>query len=134
MVSKRTVTLKLGFMQGRLVNSEKKNRIQYFPEKKWPIEFNIANKNKFKIMEWTINSENMFNNPLFNGNLSSVKKMIKKNKIKIPSVTCDYFMQEPFFKIDKKKVKNKIIDKLKKIIRNGNRIGIKYYIFEASHI
>jgi hypothetical protein len=74
-------------------------------------------------------SENMFNNPLFNGNLSSVKKMIKKYKIKIPSITCDYFMQEPFFKIDKKKIKNKIIDKLKKIIRNGNRIGIKYYIF-----
>jgi len=129
MASKRTVILKLGFMQGRLVNSEKKNRIQYFPEKNWSKEFSIANKNKFKIMEWTINSKNMFKNPLYNGNLSSVKKMIKKYKIKIPSVTCDYFMQEPFFKIDKKKDKNKIIDKLKKIIRNGNKIGIKYYIF-----
>jgi L-ribulose-5-phosphate 3-epimerase len=129
MDSKRTVILKLGFMQGRFVNSEKKNCIQYFPEKNWPKEFNIANKNNFKIMEWTINSDNMLKNPLYHGNLSSVKKMMKKYKIKIPSLTCDYFMQKPFFRIDKKKDKNKIIDKIKKIIRNGNRIGIKYYIF-----
>ena len=26
---------KIGFMQGRLVKSEKKNSIQYFPEKNW---------------------------------------------------------------------------------------------------
>lgn len=129
MDSKRTVILKLGFMQGRLINSEKKNRIQHFPEKNWAKEFNIANKNNFKIMEWTINSENMFKNPLYQGNLSSVKKMMKKYKIKIPSVTCDYFMQEPFFRIDKKKEKNKIIGNLKKIIINGNKIRIKYYIF-----
>jgi sugar phosphate isomerase/epimerase len=123
------VILKLGFMQGRLINSEKKNCIQYFPEKNWPIEFKIANKNNFKIMEWTINSENMIKNPLYNGNLSSVKKMMKKYKIEIPSVTCDYFMQKPFFKINEKKDKNKILHKLKKIIRNGNSIGVKYYIF-----
>jgi hexulose-6-phosphate isomerase len=38
-------------------------------------------------------------------------------------------MQEPFFKINKKKYKKQIIDKLKKIIINGNNIGIKYYVF-----
>jgi hexulose-6-phosphate isomerase len=120
---------KIGFMQGRLVNSEKKNFIQYFPAKNWLSEIKIANKNNFKIMEWTINSENISKNPIYNGDLLCLKKAIKKYKIKIPSLTCDYFMQEPFFKINKKKYKKQIIDKLKKIIINGNNIGIKYYVF-----
>lgn len=129
MDSKRAIVLNLGFMQGRLVNSEKINRIQYFPERKWRTEFIIANKNKFKIMEWTINSENMSGNPIYKGNLSSVKKMIKKYKIEIPSITYDYFMEKPFFKISEKKNKKKITESLKKIIINGKKIGIKYHIF-----
>lgn len=85
-------------MQGRLINSEKKNTIQYFPEKNWAKEFVIGNKNKFRIMEWTINYENLDKNPFFNGDLEIVKKMIKKFRISIPSITYDYFMQKPFFK------------------------------------
>jgi len=123
------MSFRIGFMQGRLVDSEKKNSIQYFPEKNWPIEFKIAEKINLKIIEWTINSENIKKNPLYNGNLNNVKKLIKKHKIKVPSITCDYFMQEPFFKKSKNKVKNKIINNLQKIIINGNKIGIKYYIF-----
>ena len=97
--------MKLGFMQGRLVNSEKKNFIQYFPDKNWPKEMRIANKIGFKIIEWTIDSDNIEKNPIFNGDLKNVKKFIKKYKIKIPSITLDYFMQKPFFK--KKNINNK---------------------------
>ena len=121
--------MKLGFMQGRLVNSEKKNFIQYFPDKNWPKEMRIANKIGFKIIEWTIDSDNIEKNPIFNGDLKNVKKFIKKYKIKIPSITLDYFMQKPFFK--KKNINNKdeILKVLKKIIINGNKIGIKYFVF-----
>ena len=83
---------KIGFMQGRLVDSEKKNSIQYFPEKKWPIEFRTAKKINLKIIEWTINNENIKKNPIYNGELSILKKMIKKYKIKVPSITNDYFI------------------------------------------
>ena len=55
--------------------------------------------------------------------------MIKKYGINIPSVTCDYFMQEPFFKKNKLKKKIEILNVLKKIIRNGNKLSIKYFIF-----
>ena len=96
---------KIGFMQGRLVNSEKKNTIQYFPEKNWLKELKIAKKINFKMMEWTINIENIDKNPLFNGDLKNLKKMIKDYKIRIPSITNDYFMQKPFFK--KKNIKKK---------------------------
>lgn len=116
-------------MQGRLINSEKKNTIQYFPEKNWAKEFVIGNKNKFRIMEWTINYENLDKNPFFNGDLEIVKKMIKKFRISIPSITYDYFMQKPFFKKKNFKIKFLIIKNLKKIIKNGNKLGVKYHIF-----
>ncbi len=120
---------KLGFMQGRLIESEKKKSIQYFPDKNWPLEFIIAKKNKFKIMEWTINIENLEKNPLYNGDLKGLNKMIKKYEMEIPSITNDYFMQKPFFKKKNLGIRDKILEKLKKIILNGNKIGIKYHIF-----
>ncbi len=119
---------RLGFMQGRLVNSEKKNSIQCFPAKNWAEELKIAKKLNFKIMEWTINDENIKHNPLFNGKIKYLKKLVKKNKIKIPSITLDYFMQRPFFKIKKKTEKEKVINNLKKIIINGNKLNIKYFV------
>ena len=115
-------------MQGRLVNSEKKNSIQYFPAKNWDKELKIAKKLNFKIMEWTINNENIKHNPLFNGQIKNVKKLMKKNKIKIPSITLDYFMQRPFFKIKRKIEKEIVINNLKRIITNGNKLNIKYFI------
>ena len=124
-----TIKNKIGFMQGRLIKSEKKGSIQYFPDKNWKEEFKIANEINFKIMEWTVNNENIRKNPIFNGELNYLKKLIKKYKLKVPSITNDYFMQKPFFKkkyFDKKK---KIIKNLEKIILNGNKIGIKYHIF-----
>ena len=49
--------LKLGFMQGRLINSEKKY-YTIFSFKNWSKEFKIARKINLRIMEWTINNEN----------------------------------------------------------------------------
>ena len=54
----------LGFMQGRLVNSPY-NKIQCFPEKEWKKEMMLANKNDFKLMEWTVNNVNIKKNPIF---------------------------------------------------------------------
>ena len=48
----------LGLMQGRLVKSEKKKRIQYFPAKNWKKEIDLMNDVKINILEWTINREN----------------------------------------------------------------------------
>ena len=115
---------KLGFMQGRLLDSEKKNAIQYFPDKNWTSEFKLAKKNKFKIIEWTVNKENLKKNPIYNGELDQLIKLMKEYNIKIPSITNYYFRQKPFFKKKNLKEKKKIIQKLEKIILNGNQIGI----------
>ena len=98
--------INIGFMQGRLIPSEKKGRIQYFPAKNWEKEIKLAKKNKFNLMEWTIDYDNIKKNPLFNKNLFKKFLDVKKRyKIKIPSVTCDFFMQMPFFKLKGKKEK-----------------------------
>tara|TARA_B100000242_G_C42943104_1_gene437339 strand:- start:25 stop:846 length:822 start_codon:yes stop_codon:yes gene_type:complete len=123
------MSINLGFMQGRLVNTEKKGRIQYFPHKNWQKEFEIANNINLKIIEWTINSENLKKNPLYNGDINKLKKIVKKFNVKVPSITLDYFMQKPLFKKKEKKNKKEIYKNLKRIINNGNKIGIKYFIF-----
>ena len=49
----------LGFMQGRLVDSEKKGRIQFFPAYNWAKEIKIAHNLGFQFMEWTIDDDNL---------------------------------------------------------------------------
>lgn len=118
--------MKIGFMQGRFVNSEKKNLLQYFPARNWKKEIILSKLNGFEIMEWTINYENINLNHLYNKKKNSdLLNFLKKNSIKIPSVTCDFFMQKPFFKIHKS---NSVLKDLKTVIKLSKKIGIKYII------
>ena len=116
-------------MQGRLVPSEKKKSIQYFPSKNWKKEIKIASENNLNILEWTINLENMLKNPIYNGNVEEIIKLKKKYNIEIPSITVDYFMQKPFFKYKQKKTQEFIKNNLVKIIKNSEKVKIKYIIF-----
>jgi L-ribulose-5-phosphate 3-epimerase len=120
--------MKIGFMQGRLIDSENKNFIQYFPSKNWKKEIKLALLNGLSLIEWTANLENLKRNPVYNTRL--LKDLIlfkKKNNIIINSITCDFFMQKPFFNFSGKKMYF-FLDILKKIIINSQKIGIKYII------
>ncbi len=114
----------LGLMQGRLVKSEKKNRIQYFPAKNWKKEIDLMNDVKINILEWTINRENAKNNPLIH-NPFKIINFLKNKKIKVLSVTNDIFMQEPFFKSKNTKKMNLLLKELKIIIKNSGKVGAK---------
>ena len=73
MASKKSlINKRIGFMQGRLIPSEKKECIQYFPDKNWKKEILIAKKNNFSVMEWTVNFENIKKNPLFKKKFTAV--------------------------------------------------------------
>ena len=121
--------MKIGFIQGRLLDSEKKNIIQFFPSKNWKKEIKIAIKNKINLIEWTINLENIKKNPIYNEKLlHQLIEFKKKNNIKINSVTCDFFMQNPFYKLRHKKDKIKNLEILKKVINNGQKIGIQLFV------
>ncbi len=117
-------------MQGRLVDSEKKNTIQYFPSKNWKKEIQIATKNNFNLMEWTINFENIKKNFLIDAKLDRKKlNFLTENNFKIESVTCDYFMQKPYFKKKYYKTKYDIIRITRNLIKNCEKLNIKYIIF-----
>ena len=90
--------INIGYMQGRLL-SDNTDKIQNFPDLNWKNELFIANKIDFKLVEWTINKNNINKNPLYNNKLDELKRLSKKFKIKINSVTCDYFME---YKTDSK--------------------------------
>ena len=115
-------------MQGRLVDTEKKGRIQFYPGKNWKKEIQLASRNKLNLMEWTIDIENKNLNPMFNAKLFNIyKKIVKKHKIEIISATCDFFMKAPFFKLKGTKQSNSIKD-LITVIENGQILGIKLFI------
>jgi len=88
---------KFGFVQGRL--TKQKNKIQQFPAKGWKLELQNAKKLKFNIIEWTIDHYGFYKNPLLSLKyVALIKKILKKNNIKINSVTADFFMEKPFWK------------------------------------
>lgn len=103
-----SMSVKVGMMQGRLspiIN----NRIQQFPWDSWPNEFVVASKIDIKLIEWTIDTFNFYKNPLINSNQwDEINIIMDKNNISIPSVTCDYFMENPPWKTDLKLVKEGI--------------------------
>ena len=63
--------LEIGFMQGRLVD-QVNGKIQAFPKDNWEQEIEIAYENKFSLMEWTLDQDDLYENPLMN------KKVKKK--------------------------------------------------------
>jgi L-ribulose-5-phosphate 3-epimerase len=85
---------KIGFMQGRLV-SPLRNKTQSYPLNSWKKEFDLASKIKIYLMEWTIDSYKFFENALIDENQHSIIKNLKyKFRVKINSVTADFFMEK----------------------------------------
>jgi hexulose-6-phosphate isomerase len=99
----------IGFIQGRLSPSTN-DRIQQFPWDTWQNEFSIASKNDINLIEWTIDTFKFYLNPLINLNQwEEINTIARKNNILIPSVTCDYFMENPPWKSDINLIKKGII-------------------------
>ena len=115
-------------MQGRMVPQESK-KIQSFPWNNWRKEFKICKNYDFKILEWTVDSYKFDHNPI---NLKHYPKIInnlkKKYKIRIDSLTADFFMHRPFFKERSKNNFYKEAGKLFSILNNSKKINIKYIV------
>ena len=88
----------IGFMQGRL-SPLRNGRIQSFPWGNWENEFRQAEDLGLTSMEWTIDSERFSENPLVTPDgQSEINQLSRTHRLLIPSVTCDYFMENPFWK------------------------------------
>ena len=116
---------RIGFMQGRLSNMVE-NRIQCFPWEDWENEFFLANLNRLSLMEWTLDSQDLYKNPLMSDlGRKKIKFLSKKYQIDIPSLTGDCFMQKPFWKFqNSKSLQKEFID----ICIAASKLGIKYIV------
>jgi hexulose-6-phosphate isomerase len=89
---------RIGFMQGRL-SPLVSGRIQAFPTSCWQEEFPTAKKHGFELMEWTLDQEFLYENPLLTlPGQSEIRELCETHGISILSLTGDCFMQSPFWK------------------------------------
>jgi|TARA_Y100000294_G_scaffold86713_1_gene81127 hexulose-6-phosphate isomerase len=118
---------KIGFMQGRLSPMQGK-KIQSFPWKNWKKEFQIGNKLDFKILEWILDYQKLYYNPLMTDiGRRKIKKLCLKYNFEILSLTGDCFMQKPFWKVNGQK-RNKLQNDFLNIIKESGKLGIKFII------
>ena len=96
----RHASRKIGFMQGRLCN-QVDGKIQAFPWQDWETEFPIAQILSIPLMEWTLDQDRLYENPLMTtAGQSNIRSLCHQYNVKIPSLTGDCFMQAPFWKAD----------------------------------
>lgn len=89
---------RIGFMQGRL-SPLVDGKIQAFPWEHWRQEFSISKSLDIHLMEWTLDQDHLYENPLMTEvGRSEIKTLCASNKVRIPSLTGDCFMQNPFWK------------------------------------
>ena len=90
---------RIGFMQGRL-SPIVDGRIQAFPWASWKDEFPIAEEVGIHRMEWTLDQERLYENPLLTKvGQTQIKELCKRHSLTIPSLTGDCFMQAPLWKV-----------------------------------
>lgn len=92
------MTNKIGFMQGRL-SPLVGGRIQAFPWDSWQQEFPAAQSLGLSLMEWTLDQDRLYQNPLLTPQgQQDIRRLCQMHRLAIPSLTGDCFMQAPFWK------------------------------------
>lgn len=90
----------IGFMQGRLCG-QVDGKIQAFPWRDWESEFPSAAALGIHTMEWTLDQDGLYQNPLMTTEgQSRIRALRDDYQMEIPSLTGDCFMQAPFWKAD----------------------------------
>lgn len=92
------LSYRVGFMQGR-ISALFDGRVQAFPWLSWKEEFSVAEKNGFRLMEWTLDQDRLYENPLLmSTGRDDIRELMRRHSVGIPSLTGDCFMQAPFWK------------------------------------
>ena len=90
---------RIGFMQGRL-SPMIDGRIQAFPWANWKDEFPFAEQIDIHLMEWTLDQDRLYENPLLTeAGQAEIRELCQRHGLSIPSLTGDCFMQAPLWKV-----------------------------------
>lgn len=109
-------------MQGRL-SPQVDGKIQAFPWSHWQSEFPTAAAIGIPLMEWTLDQERLYQNPLMTeAGRQEIIKLKEQYGLAIPSLTGDCFMQAPFWK--RTMERDALLRDLQAIIHAAAAIGI----------
>ncbi len=113
----------IGIMQGRL-SPPSDGKIQSFPWSTWKEEFPQAKECGFQLIEWTLDQDRLYENPLMvETGRHEIRSLIETYGIQIWSLTGDCFMQAPFYKANGEK-KSILLNDFKNIILSCGDVGI----------
>ena len=119
---------KIGFMQGRLCDMVD-GKIQAFPWEDWESEFSSAYEIDVGLMEWTLDQEKLYQNPLMTAEgQKKILALSEKFNLKISSLTGDCFMQAPFWRTIDITTKNELKDDFFAICKACSAIGVEYVV------
>ncbi len=117
----------IGFMQGRLSPIEN-GRIQSFPWTNWENEIREAAAAGFRMMEWTLDQDRLYVNPLMSEDgQKTILKLKKELGFEIPSLTGDCFMQAPFYKAAPA-IANDLKKDFLNILKSCHYLGIEFIV------
>ena len=119
---------RIGFMQGRL-SDQVNGKIQAFPALNWKQEFPLAKKLGLKLMEWTLDQEDLHENPFMTeAGQKEILALCREFDLKIPSLTGDCFMQAPFWKTTEPH-RLRLLQDLEQIIAACGKLGVEFIVF-----
>ncbi len=114
-------------MQGRL-SPQVNGKIQAFPWVHWQTEFATAQANSFGFMEWTLDQERLYENPLMtNAGREEIRALLQRHSVQVLSLTGDCFMQAPFYKVGGATRKALLAD-FGRVVAACADIGIRYVV------
>lgn len=118
---------RIGFMQGRLC-ARVDGKIQAFPWRDWPSEFEAAQELGLGLMEWTLDQDRLFENPLMTeAGQARIRDLSTRHGVRVLSVTGDNFMHAPFWKAEGVE-RQALIETFEALIDACSRAGITYIV------
>jgi len=110
-------------MQGRL-SPLVDGKIQAFPAACWQAEFATAQRNEFSLMEWTLDQDGLYENPLLmTSGQAEIRELRRAHGIAISSLTGDCFMQSPFWKAQGT-TREALLQDFRAVAKACNAVGI----------
>lgn len=115
---------RIGFMQGRL-SPLVDGKIQAFPWSDWRQEFAAARQLGIGLMEWTLDDDRLFDNPLMTeAGRREMLELARANAVRVGALTGDLFMQAPFWTASPDELAARI-DKLEAVLDACAAVGIR---------
>ncbi|MBK5539799.1 TIM barrel protein [Pseudomonas sp. TH05] len=114
-------------MQGRLCDRVD-GKIQAFPWRDWALEFEAAQRLDVRLMEWTLDQERLYENPLMTkAGRERIGQLSQTHGVRILSLTGDCFMQAPFYKAEGAE-RASLLKDLNAILDAAQNVGIGYVL------